>query len=192
MVVPANLPELRVLRCLALKGVADSAAVASATGLPLDAVEREANALLADEAAVRREGPIAGWQLTRVGRERQRVQVEAVLAAADRAAVERCYSAFLPLNDELREVCAALQVQRDDRSVSRLRDVHARIDPIVSELGRVLVWFDQYGRRLGAALAQVDRGDSRWIASPLVDSYHTVWFELHEDLLSTLRLERIA
>ncbi|MDQ1375434.1 MAG: hypothetical protein QOJ09_2772, partial [Actinomycetota bacterium] len=25
---------------------------------------------------------------------------------------------------------------------------------------------------------------------PLIDSYHTVWFELHEDLLSTLGIER--
>ena len=26
----------------------------------------------------------------------------------------------------------------------------------------------------------------------MIDSYHTVWFELHEDLLATLGLERAA
>jgi hypothetical protein len=26
-------------------------------------------------------------------------------------------------------------------------------------------------------------GDQRFVASPRVDSYHSVWFELHEDLI---------
>ena len=26
-------------------------------------------------------------------------------------------------------------------------------------------------------------GDQRYVASPRVDSYHSVWFELHEDLI---------
>jgi hypothetical protein len=36
----------------------------------------------------------------------------------------------------------------------------------------------------------VRAGEGDWFTSPLVDSYHTVWFELHEDLLATLGLER--
>jgi pyruvate,orthophosphate dikinase len=29
-------------------------------------------------------------------------------------------------------------------------------------------------------------GSHEWIARPTIDSYHTVWFELHEHLLATL------
>jgi hypothetical protein len=33
------------------------------------------------------------------------------------------------------------------------------------------------------ALELIDAGELRFVAQPLVDSYHTVWFELHEGLL---------
>ena len=29
-----------------------------------------------------------------------------------------------------------------------------------------------------------------WFTRPMIDSYHTVWFELHENLLATLGIER--
>ena len=41
----------------------------------------------------------------------------------------------------------------------------------------------RYAHRLDAAAAAVAAGDGRYIASPRVDSYHGVWFELHEDLI---------
>jgi hypothetical protein len=40
-----------------------------------------------------------------------------------------------------------------------------------------------YKERLDRALAQAQAGDGRFVASPRVDSYHGVWFELHEDLI---------
>jgi pyruvate,orthophosphate dikinase len=40
-----------------------------------------------------------------------------------------------------------------------------------------------YARRLGHALHQACQGDQRFVASARVDSYHSVWFELHEDLI---------
>ena len=33
-------------------------------------------------------------------------------------------------------------------------------------------------------------GDTDWFTKPMIPSYHTVWFELHEDLLATLGIER--
>jgi len=38
----------------------------------------------------------------------------------------------------------------------------------------------------------VQGGDGEWFTKPTVDSYHTVWFELHENLLATLGIERGA
>jgi pyruvate,orthophosphate dikinase len=43
--------------------------------------------------------------------------------------------------------------------------------------------FGQYLARFDRAMAAVDAGDARFVASPRVDSYHSVWFELHEDLI---------
>jgi pyruvate, orthophosphate dikinase len=40
-----------------------------------------------------------------------------------------------------------------------------------------------YRTRLDGALASARGGDGRYVASPRVDSYHGIWFELHEDLI---------
>ena len=40
-----------------------------------------------------------------------------------------------------------------------------------------------YRERLERALTKARDGDQRFVASPRVDSYHSVWFELHEDLI---------
>jgi hypothetical protein len=33
-------------------------------------------------------------------------------------------------------------------------------------------------------------GDTTWLARPIIDSYHTVWFELHEELIAASGLTR--
>ena len=40
-----------------------------------------------------------------------------------------------------------------------------------------------YRVRLGRAAEAAQAGDGRFVASPRVDSYHGIWFELHEDLI---------
>jgi hypothetical protein len=39
-------------------------------------------------------------------------------------------------------------------------------------------------------MEQIRAGDTDWFTKPMIPSYHTVWFEMHEDLLSTLGIER--
>ncbi|MBV9819707.1 MAG: hypothetical protein JOZ07_15350 [Solirubrobacterales bacterium] len=46
--------------------------------------------------------------------------------------------------------------------------------------------------RRQAALDKVRDGDLDWMAKPTIDSYHAVWFELHEALLQSQGLEREA
>jgi hypothetical protein len=46
-------------------------------------------------------------------------------------------------------------------------------------------------QRLRFALRQVvDEGASDWFTSPRIDSYHTVWNQMHEDLLLALGRSR--
>ena len=50
-------------------------------------------------------------------------------------------------------------------------------------LGDGLHRLGYYLERLERAADLVRDGDYAYIASPSVDSYHSVWFELHEDLI---------
>ena len=41
----------------------------------------------------------------------------------------------------------------------------------------------RYSVKLQTALDNIHAGQTMWLARPLIDSYHTVWFELHEELI---------
>jgi hypothetical protein len=59
-----------------------------------------------------------------------------------------------------------------------------------SRLSATLTRFSGYSERFAGALTQVERGRLAWLDEPAIASCHTVWFQLHEDLLATLGLER--
>jgi pyruvate,orthophosphate dikinase len=118
-----------------------------------------------------------------------------------RSAVDAAYDRFLGVNNELLTVCTDWQLRDgalndhsdpayDAAVVARLRAVDATVQPVCEQLSAALDRFSDYGPRLGRALERVERGDRDWFAKPMIDSYHTVWFELHEDLLATLGIER--
>jgi pyruvate,orthophosphate dikinase len=72
-----------------------------------------------------------------------------------------------------------------DRVVlQRLSDLHLRADPLIRRAGAVSPRLAGYGVRLARAAACVAAGDHGCVARIISDSYHTVWFELHEDLIS--------
>jgi hypothetical protein len=76
--------------------------------------------------------------------------------------------------------------------ITSLAELHAKVAPICADLGAALDRFGGYGPRLSLALERVQAGDLDWFTKPMLPSYHTVWFELHEDLLATLGIERSA
>jgi hypothetical protein len=118
------------------------------------------------------------------------------------AVAQRGYERFLPLNTELIRICHDWQVQpgnvpnehKDARYdwevIDRLRTLDERAAPVVRRVGRDIERFDGYASRLRSALKRVEDGDQEWFTSPRIDSYHTVWMQLHEDLLLALGLER--
>jgi hypothetical protein len=65
-----------------------------------------------------------------------------------------------------------------------------QVRPVCADLTSSLARFDGYGSRFDAAVAGVEAGDVDLFTKPSVDSAHTVWFELHENLLATLGIER--
>ena len=126
-------------------------------------------------------------------------------AAGARPQVEAGYATFLELNPLLLAVCTDWQVvdspsgpvvndhadpDRDRAVLERLEGIHERAVPVTRALAGSLWRFRGYAERLEVAHQRVRAGDHEWITAPSIDSYHTVWFELHEDLLATLGRDR--
>jgi pyruvate,orthophosphate dikinase len=71
-----------------------------------------------------------------------------------------------------------------DREVlGRLLELHDEARSWLEPLAGGLARLGLYLRRLDRAADRVSSGEHSYIASPRIDSYHNVWFELHEDLI---------
>ena len=78
----------------------------------------------------------------------------------------------------------------DLRIVDRLGELHERADRILVQLAREIQRFDYYRRHLQEALERAEGGAIEWISDARILSYHTLWFELHEDVLRILGRQR--
>ena len=103
--------------------------------------------------------------------------------------------AFLDIDHRVKDVVTAWQMrdpqtpndhtdaEYDKGVLERLAAIHddarAWLGPIEPTIPR----FRDYGSRLSRAFEAAKGGDGRFVASPRVDSYHGIWFELHEDLI---------
>ena len=73
---------------------------------------------------------------------------------------------------------------------SRLGELHERADILLVQFEHVLPRFAHYRTQLLSAVQNAENGKSEWVSSPKLESYHTLWFELHEDLLRMLGRRR--
>jgi hypothetical protein len=201
-------PRFLVLHGLRLKGFAATASLAERSGLDAGGTEKILRSLTAEGLVREHEERPLPWSLSPAGREEHgRLAADELDASGARPVVGEAYERFGELNPELLQLFTDWQVRPDapppalndhsdeayDREVvERLARAHARACPITDGLGAHLERFGAYTSRLGAALDKVRAGDGDWFTGMLVDSYHTVWFELHEDLMATLGLERAA
>jgi pyruvate,orthophosphate dikinase len=189
---------LDVLRVLRIKGRATANTVATAleadVGDVIEQCEREG---LVETTRI-------GYRVTDAGRERVERCYAAERERAD-ALVNDVYEAFLPINDEVKQIVSDWQMRvvngqivlndhsdrsHDDAVIARLHDIDANAAPALESLAAELPRFESYVRRLRRALAEIRDGDDTMVAAPIKDSYHTVWFELHEDLLLLANRER--
>jgi pyruvate,orthophosphate dikinase len=60
----------------------------------------------------------------------------------------------------------------------------------VTETGEVAPRLAVYGPRFDVAFDAFAAGDHSMLASPLKDSYHTVWFEYHEEMIALTGRDR--
>ncbi|HEY2997720.1 MAG TPA: hypothetical protein VGJ43_04045 [Acidimicrobiales bacterium] len=201
-------PRLLVLHGLRLKGVAGPDALAEATGLPAAEVGDRLAELATAGLVVERTGALTGWSLTPAGRaEHARLVGREVDAARARTTISGAYQRFRALNAGVLDACSRWQVRDvagrtvlndhadpgyDATVVADLADLEARAHPLCDDLAATLDRYAPYGPRLHRAVERVEAGDGDWFTKPVMPSFHTVWFELHEDLLTTLGLDRGA
>ena len=182
------------LRVIAIKGVAPTQAVAEVVLSTPDAVQPILDQLVVDGLATR----VAGaYRLTDSGTTRAEA-----LRAAEQAGwgIDRAVDAldaFLAIDQQVKDTVTAWQLRDpaaqvfNDHSdaaydagvLERLVAVHrqamAWLTPRESGWPRLAGYRIRLGRAVGGAIG----GDGRFVASPRVDSYHGIWFELHEDLI---------
>ncbi|HYL40634.1 MAG TPA: PEP-utilizing enzyme, partial [Candidatus Binatus sp.] len=188
------------LLVIGVKGIAPRDAIARALLQEPGAVDAALEGLLADGLAA-----ASAWafKLTDAGRERRVAVVREQRARLGDGEVAAALDAFLELDRRVKAIVTDWQIRPrdgDDRAAEPLLNDHS--DPaydadVVARLGSVhdaaLSWTGnlarawpaatRYAIRLVQAIDQVRAGDGRFVASPRVDSYHGIWFELHEDLI---------
>lgn len=181
--------ELTVLQAVRLKGRARR------DDLDSDLVDGlVASGLLVDGPMVR---------LSPEGRERLGELLAAERSSVDAAAILAAYDEFRSVNAEFKALVTDWQLRdgqpntHDDADydagvLARLDEVHRRATPIVAAVSAELPRLSHYSAKLEAALARVHAGETMWLSRPLIDSYHTVWFELHEELILAAGLTREA
>lgn len=199
---PGPEPRFLTLHGLRLKGFAEAPAVAAAVGLEPGEVEEQLAKLESEELAVHREGRLAGWSLTRAGRaEQERLAQEELAATGHLDEIRAAYERFLDLNSRFKELCTDWQLRDgglydhtdaayNQQIFDRLVVIHDQLAEVLAILAGTSGRFALYSDRFDAALAGLLEGDLNLLTKPIVDSYHTIWFELHEDLITGLGIDR--
>jgi hypothetical protein len=187
------------LHGVAVKKHASAAAVADLLGADTAPIA----ACLADAAARGRASEIGGaYILTPAGR----MAVDAnysrhyAAARADQA-FNAAHRRFEVINNELKQLITDWQTVNvagrqlandhsnaayDEKIIDRLGALHERVTPVLTALAQAVPRFTRYLTKLETALARAEDGDRAWLSDATIASYHTVWFELHEDILRVL------
>lgn len=79
----------------------------------------------------------------------------------------------------------------DARIIDRLGALHERAQPVLADFERCEPRLGHNRRALGEALDRAEGGAIDWVSDARIPSYHTVWFELHEDLLRIAGRQRV-
>ncbi len=67
--------------------------------------------------------------------------------------------------------------------IDKLGGIHDRVEMILAKLSQGIPRFSFYTAALTQALERAEAGEIEWVSDVKIESYHTLWFELHEDLL---------
>ncbi|MCB0935279.1 MAG: MarR family transcriptional regulator [Mycolicibacterium sp.] len=183
--------ELKVLQAVRLKGEVSPADLAAT-------VDEDAASVAQAIAAGTEAGLLspAGrkLKLSPDGRSRLEWLLQQERSGIDRASMASAYEEFRSANADFKIVVSDWTLRDgepnthqdadyDAEVLARLEHVHARVRAVIDTAGQQIPRLRGYADKLEAALGKIRSGDTVWLSEPVVDSYHTAWFELHEELL---------
>jgi pyruvate,orthophosphate dikinase len=186
---------LEVARTVQLKGLCSLEKAATALQASPEAVE----SLIASSPSLFKDTP-RGCLLTPDGRAWLADALESERAPLDAAALKECYARFMALNTRFKQLvidwqtaeAAATPTESDvSRMLGGLRAIDSDLAGVLADVSARAPRLSSYARRFETALSHLEAGDLSMLASPLKDSYHTVWFEYHEELISVCGLDRL-
>ncbi len=186
-----DIDEFDVIRALQLKG--------------FGSIEATAHALETDEAAVqsvidslgeRVNVTPRGVLVTPEGREWLTAQMAAEQASVDTEALIELYDQFMPLNDGFKEFVSAWQLSEQApadlaKVTAETQGLHQDFTAILAASVDLVPRLTPYLHRFEFAIEALVGGDISMLASPLKDSYHTVWFEFHEEMIHLIGRTRL-
>lgn len=190
---------LLVLHGLAIRKAGGPAQVATVLGMDPATVADRLEAATADGDVI---GAKGRFMLTPAGRAKLDAAYPEVYAAARADAdLATAYERFEVVNRRLLDLFTRWQtVERggeqipndhtdaryDAAIVDELGDQLERAEPVLAPFARTEPRIGVHQQRLDAAYDRVLAGDHDHVSGARIDSVHTVWFELHEDLLRML------
>ncbi|MEM7692098.1 MAG: hypothetical protein AAF194_06600 [Pseudomonadota bacterium] len=185
----------RLVHMLSIKGFAKAETLAEACDTPVDEIESTLDALHKDALL---ETTRMGVKLSGLGKARAAHLLQSQREQGDSAALEEFYSTFESINAEYKQALADWQMrlgpdgpipndhldhgydeQVKERMFASRRALTDGLDALAASWPSLAL----YGDRLTRAFEKLSSGHQRYLAAPLIDSYHTVWFELHEALI---------
>jgi hypothetical protein len=143
----------------------------------------------------------ANVALAPAGREAHAAWARLIPGSEEERVARSAYERFLVMNVEFLRICTDWQLKPgnqpndhtdtayDFKILERLDRLDERAGALVEAVGKTVPRFAGYRQRLTDALDKIS-DDRAWLASPRCDSYHTVWMQLHEDLLSAVGVNR--
>jgi hypothetical protein len=189
--------ELTVLQGVRLKGRVSEADLAATLGE--DPADVAATSAQLTAAGLLVEGKTL--RISPEGRERLNALLAEERSGVDQNVLAKAYDEFRAVNNEFKALVSDWQIkdgqpnphddpEYDAAVLNRLDTVHQHVLPITTTVTTLLPRLSAYAEKLNSALTKVKAGDTIWLARPIIDSYHTVWFELHEELIVASGLTR--
>ncbi|WP_327144297.1 hypothetical protein [Nocardia sp. NBC_01327] len=128
-------------------------------------------------------GELAG--LTPAGEQAAQVELAAVCRQVDtagRARILELLGLFEQADGRMKDVVTGFQRDRSAAKAAPLVTLFGEVADVIDALAAAFPLWDGYPARLRTAVQRIDGGELDYVASPLLDSFHTVWHLLHRDM----------